>query len=234
MGIKDSEGRLFPCTLCKAGSFASDEYLQKHISNNHSGIEYLCSQCPKSFPNKGGRRMHEQTRHGEKTEKCKECDLMFPTVSKLRQHVKYSHRKVKDKVCDHCGQAFSAKKLLQAHVNRHTNNRPWKCETCNKDFLGRRHLKTHMERHSLAHHCNKCEVQKASLSDLKMHIRKVHDGVKLTCRYGCGVQTWGTGNRGRHERDCELSPIPGAPYSVSTGTASQFILDNYNSSLKNK
>ena len=226
-GIKDKEDCLFPCKLCTSGRFATEEPLQRHMLDCHSGVEYFCSKCPKSFANQNLRRIHEQNIHGEKTEKCEECDMMFATVTKMGHHVRQVHRKVKDKICPHCGEAFFVTSSFHAHVNRHTNTRPWKCETCGKDFLLERHLKSHMDRHTLPYECDQCDVKRGTLSDLKLHKRSAHGGEQLTCRHGCGYQTWGTGNRGRHERDCKLNPIPGAPYSVSNGSATQYILDNY-------
>ena len=230
-GVKIRPGCQFRCSLCTTGNFATIEKLEKHILACHSGLEYLCLQCPKSFANTDLRRIHEQNRHGDKTEKCEACDMMFTTKMTLKHHMKQVHMKVKDKVCTYCGQAFFHSNVFQAHVNRHENNRPWKCEMCGKGFLTQRHKKTHMDRHNLVHKCDQCEEKRGSWTDLQRHMRKMHGGERLTCRYGCGYQSWGAGNRGRHEGDCKLNPLPGAPFSVSTGSASQYILDNYNAKM---
>ena len=134
-------------------------------------------------------------------------------------------------MCPFCGQAFYQIDSFEAHVNRHQNSRPWKCDQCYRDYLTQRQLKIHIETHNPAHQCDKCQSKYGSLNELKRHIRKVHDRIKLTCRHACGYKTWGNGNRNRHEADCKLNPLPGAPHSISNGTASQFVLDNYQSSL---
>jgi KRAB domain-containing zinc finger protein len=179
-------------------------------------------------------RWHEKNRHGEKTKKCEECDLMFTTALTLRQHVRTVHSRVKDKTCPVCGRAFFNGSIFQAHVNRHENNRPWKCERCEKSFLTKNHLNMHTDRHNLAYQCKQCTEKRGSASELNIHTRRVHIGDKLTCRYGCGYQSWQTGNRHRHETDCQLNPIPGAPFSVSSGSASQYTLDIYHAKLQKK
>ena len=233
-GIKIKPHFRFRCTMCIRGNFASEETLQKHILDYHSGVEYQCTQCLKTFARPEQRRLHEQNRHGEKTEKCAECDLMFTTALTLKHHVREVHNKVKDKICSFCGQAFFHDSIFEAHVNGHANNRPWKCERCDKSFLTKRHLKMHTDRHNLPYQCKQCTEKRGCSTELKKHTRRVHGGERLSCRYGCGYQSWQTGNRSRHEADCQLNPIPGAPFSVSSGSASQYTLDIYHARLQNK
>ena len=231
-GKKFSPTCIYRCKLCSKGNFSSEEVLQKHILDNHSGVEYRCSECQKVFANTDARRRHKQTMHGEKTEKCDECDGMFRTNVLLRCHIRIVHNKVKDKICPLCGQEYYNKAVLQTHIDRHENNRQWKCEYCDKRFLTHRAQKSHMDRHNLAYQCSQCEKKKGSTDELNEHTRRVHGGVQLKCRYGCGYHSWGTGNRGRHETNCQLNPIPGAPHSVSIGSASQFVLETYHNRIK--
>ena len=233
-GTKFSPNCIYRCKLCSKGNYASEEVLQKHILDNHSGVEYQCPECQKVFTNNDARRRHEQTMHGEKTKKCDECEGMFRPGVLLKRHVRLVHRKVKDKICPLCGHAYSNKVVLQTHIDRHENNRQWKCEYCDKSFLTQTVQKEHMYRHTRAFQCSQCEEKKGSSDELKEHTRRAHGGVQLKCRYGCGYQSWGTGNRGRHESDCQLNPIHGAPYSVSSGSASQFVLQTYHNRIQNK
>jgi hypothetical protein len=217
------------CPHCtRKGGFQSEEALQRHLKDWHSGAQYLCSQCPKAFTNQMLRHNHEMNIHTEKTIKCDECDKMFVNIGRKNEHIRHVHEKKMDKICPHCGEAFSRIAQYEAHVNRHTNNRPFSCETCGKDFLIEHHLQKHMQRHTRPFSCDNCGQSFGSLGDLKAHTRTVHEGVQIECRHGCGFLSSMRGNRNRHEKACKLNPVPNAPYTVSQGTASQFTLDNYN------
>ena len=225
----------YRCFKCKGneGRYQTEEFLQKHILKFHSGVQYMCSQCPLSFNTPNLRNLHENV-HKEKTIKCDECEKMFSGLYKLNSHIKNVHNFVMDKICPHCGEAFRSTNFesFKSHVNRHTNTRPYACDTCGKDFLGENHLKSHMKRHSRDISCDKCGDLFGGRKELYTHKRKVHEGVQLICRFGCDYQTWGSGNRNRHELSCQLNPMPNAPYTVAIGTANNYIVESYHAKLK--
>ena len=223
----------FPCLQCNK-KYQSEKCLQQHMVTAHSGVQYICSQCPKSFRTTQLRQCHEKKIHAEKTFKCQECDQMFSGQGYLNGHIRKIHVKAKDKICPHCGEAFSSTNItsFNAHVKRHTNDRQYSCETCGKDFLIPSHLKQHMKRHTLPFHCDLCDERKGSMFDMEAHKRQVHGGVQLTCRFKCGWQTWQSGNRNRHERTCQLNPMPNAPYTIAIGTATNYTLETFQAKIK--
>ena len=172
----------FLCPHCKTGKYQKEEHLEQHILENHSGKEYICSQCPMVFLNPQTRRNHEKRNHTEKNIKCDHCDMMFSSQCYKNAHVEMVHIKEPNKICPHCGEGFTDKTVFTAHVNRHLDHRPHACELCGKRYLTERDLKHHIDTHTLPYQCDKCEVRTGSTMLLKDHIRVVHDGVQLQCR----------------------------------------------------
>ena len=172
----------FNCPHCKTGRYQKEELLEQHILENHSGKEYICSQCPMVFYTPQTRSNHEKRNHSEKNIKCDQCDMMFASQSYKNAHVKSVHIKEPNRICPHCGDGFTDKTVYEAHVNRHLDHRPHACDLCGKTFLTERDLKNHINSHTLPFQCDKCEVRTGSPMLLKDHIRVVHEGVQLQCR----------------------------------------------------
>ena len=234
-GFNLQDNYKFKCTECKNGKFATEEGLEKHTADYHSGKEYMCHYCLSTFSNIKKLRMHDKRVHAEKPFKCPDCESEFCAEYYLNKHIEQVHIKPKDKICPHCGEEFdiSQYSTYQAHVNRHKNIRPFSCKTCRKDFLTAAHLKYHMNNHTLPYKCNKCGARKSSSGKLTNHIKQVHhEGDQEKCRFLCGFGTWQIATRGRHEKDCSVNPMPGAPYTVAMGKASSYDLQNYTASLK--
>ena len=228
-------GQDFDCTLCGfgegkygyqygLGKYRSEDALQRHVLKCHSGLVYKCEFCDFTARMPHAKARHVKRHHGAKTLQCDSCYKWFAVSSHLKAHIKSIHQKVKDKKCPHCGEAFQAGRGFTAHVNRHTNNRQFACETCGKSFLVHSHLKEHAKRHTLPYFCDNCELRFGSDTTLKDHRRIEHDQVPIKCRHGCGWTCWQKTSRNRHEKSCGLNPLPGAPYTVSAGTASSLTL----------
>ena len=178
----------FQCKECKIGKYSTEERLQQHMLDDHTGKEYICAQCPVVFASNRARLHHEWKQHGDKTVKCDQCEKMFVSKSCMNAHISKTHTKEKKLICPHCSECFHVYKTYKAHVLRHSDSRQHSCEECGKAFLLKTHLKNHMNSHTLPFKCDQCDVRKGSLGNLKNHIRKVHDGVLVTCRHGCGWQ----------------------------------------------
>ena len=221
------------CKLCASGKYQTEDKLQQHILDDHSGVEYLCDQCPITFSNATLRNGHLSRVHGQKNVKCEQCDMMFFAKGLMKAHLNSVHLKTKKKTCPVCGETFNAYSDTDgfiAHMNRHNNVRPFSCEVCGKDFLSSGALQKHLRAHTRPLQCDQCEQKFSSSTDMRRHVNRIHLGIQHECRHGCGLQTSLESNRGRHEKQCRLNPLPGAPWSVSNGTANRYVLETYNAS----
>ena len=221
----------YPCKLCYYKRAQTEEKLNKHMLENHSGVKYSCGQCSKSFKNKDTQRSHIKTVHGEKTEKCENCEKMFTFKGDLKGHVRQVHTKTKDKICPNCGEAFRLNETFKIHLLRHTGDRQFPCEVCGKSFFTERDIKQHVKIHTMPYKCDKCDKTFGSKNALNEHQLK-HIGIKYECRFNCGMQAWYRRQRSNHEWNCSLNPVPGAPYSVAVGTASNLTLERYNRKME--
>ena len=225
----------YKCNECKKGRYQTEEGLQRHMFDNHSGQRYICSQCPSTFSNRDAVGIHKRVVHGEKLVKCNYCERAYACESYLKAHIEKVHEKTKNTICPHCGESFDLgqTETFKAHVNRHLNIKPFFCETCGKDFLTATHLKYHIRRHTLPYECNTCGARKSYSGDLADHMKQVHHkGEQEKCRFSCGFESWQSATRCVHEKRCSLNPIPGAPYTIAMGKATSYRMELYNASLK--
>ena len=221
----------FPCKLCYYKRAQTEEKLNKHMLENHSGVKYTCTQCAQCFKNKYTRRGHERVVHGEKTKKCDDCGKMFVTERTLKVHIIQVHIKSKDKICPSCGEAFFLVETFKIHLLRHSDDRQFPCEVCGKSFFTKRDIRKHSDTHTMPHECDKCNKSFGSKALLKDHVQVKHDGIKHNCRFHCGMEAWFRRQCINHEKTCSLNPVPGAPYSVAVGTASNLTLERYHERL---
>ena len=221
----------YPCKLCYYKRAQTEEKLNKHMLENHSGIKYQCTQCSKSFKNKDTKRCHIKVVHGEKTERCENCEKMFTFKSDLKLHIRQVHTKTKDKICPDCGEAFFLSETFNIHLLRHNDDRQFPCEVCGKSFFSKRDIKQHIKSHTMPYKCDKCDKIFGSKPALNEHWQLIHDGIKHECRFNCGMKAWYRRQCSNHEKTCNLNPVPGAPYSVAVGTASNLTLERYHQKM---
>jgi len=203
----------FQCQQCKGGKYQSEDRLKNHILQEHSNKEYMCAKCPMVFRRQATLRDHKAKNHEEKTIKCDQCGMMFTKVSYHLAHVKSKHLKIKDKNCPHCGEAFFLYSTFQKHVRRHTDDRPFSCEECGKAYFSERDLVVHKRHHhDQPFPCDLCEKKCPSNAKLQDHKRKIHDGIELNCRFGCGWKSMSKWMITRHEKGCDLNPVPNTPF----------------------
>ena len=150
----------------------------------------------------------------------------------MNAHIRSVHQREKDKICSHCGEAFFLAESFKIHVLRHTDNRQFPCDVCGKCFLTKRDIENHRGSHTLPYKCDKCEKCYATKPALNDHIKMKHEGRKHECRFSCGYANWYKRQCMNDEKTCSLNPVPGAPYSVTVGTASSVTLQRYHDQLK--
>lgn len=117
---------------------------------------------------------------GERKHGCTRCPSRFKLRGDLQRHVKVVHEKKKTFVCATCGKAFGHSGHLNRHERSHRGERRFKCAQCGYDFHQRSHLVSHVEHiHSSSrnrqHECALCKLRVATVSELRRHLRTVHD-----------------------------------------------------------
>lgn len=118
----------------------------------------------------------------DKTQICTICQELFPTVTKLREHRKQSHKN-----CPECSKSFSKYALMIHHRKRaHLNE---KCPDCELVFetinlLTKHRILEHQLEESdfkqIQCHINGCGKLFQRNSNLRRHIKAVHNNIKRT------------------------------------------------------
>lgn len=110
---------------------------------------------------------------------------MFSYLSKfsLANHIRSVHLKKYHKICDLCGESISGKSRFKRHMLEH-EGKPLpmvSCEVCGRRLADMKCLKRHMGSHHPPEgvkpefNCPMCTKLFASPSNVKMHIKVVHE-----------------------------------------------------------
>ncbi|KAI0110362.1 hypothetical protein GGR51DRAFT_88958 [Nemania sp. FL0031] len=160
-------------------SFRKHQTLQRHIRTEHQHKPaFQCNYkaddssliCGQGFDTAGGLRRHQERDHGESRFWCDECATQkdddgnprrvgFPTYALLQAHMKSSHVH-----CMFCGESCKGREDLERHIESDHGSRkpvedrktvPCTWPGCNKTFT--------------------------RTSNLNVHIRSAHEGVRFVC-----------------------------------------------------
>uniref|UniRef100_A0A8C4WV16 Histone H4 transcription factor n=1 Tax=Eptatretus burgeri TaxID=7764 RepID=A0A8C4WV16_EPTBU len=147
------------CPTC-GGMFSNNTKLIDHLRRQTTREHHMfkCSHCSKIFSSE--RILRDHMRHHINHYKCPFCDMTCPAPSALRNHMKF----------------------------RHSTNKPFKCALCDHGCKNQTDLRKHLETHS-AHPVYRCDIAccsftARSLSTVRAHYRKVHQGDSVP-RYKC-------------------------------------------------
>ena len=195
-GGGQERGKKEMCPFC--GEWKTD--LAQHITRAHDERrkeeKEKCHICGKMVFNL---KTHMDWNHAEAglEEKCPYCDMRGPK-NKVRHHIKTRHDEGSHGNCPWCGTfTKSLKRHLQyAQCNIPENERigleKQVCEVCNKELKNKMMLQRHMNAaHGSGqvknHFCDQCDYKSNSKHNLKLHIRRVHEGNyrKEECPYCC-------------------------------------------------
>ena len=186
------------CEHC-GKTFSKQIYLKRHIRNFHEERIFECKQCDLKFPRSGKLKEHVRNVHpsgpmGPKLKyKCdyKECQQSFDLFTEMREHKKLDH--VGDPLnynCEDCGKGYNDKKSYKRHLASMCGKKRFPCNICGKDFGLEPTLKAHIK---TVHDCilnyaceeEGCMKAYASPSLLKIHVNRVHKGIRIFCEL-CG------------------------------------------------
>ena len=89
--------------------YSTEVSLKRHIRYVHSGVQYPCSLCKKTFITQHIKIVHQDQKYN-----CPNCEKTFCTKSGLKQHISSYHEAVRHP-CGHCDKWFTHKGYLKEH-----------------------------------------------------------------------------------------------------------------------
>ncbi|XP_071522044.1 uncharacterized protein [Panulirus ornatus] len=192
MGVEREQ---FMCKICNK-KFSSLTGLKVHVETIHKKAQvYECPECKEIFNQKGNMQNHFRRVHqGDEARKllCDICNKGFICPSDLRKHVERVHLKVRknEVMCEVCGKPFSDSRAMRIHINAvHTKEVQHPCPECKMVFHSLTNMVTHRRRmhggpEGRKNVCEVCGKGFCSPSDLKTHIRVVHENIR---KYVCDI-----------------------------------------------
>jgi len=210
---------LLHCEFCNK-QFILEDSLAYHHDDKHedkkNNVEkpFICQvdSCQKRFQKelflKQHANFHERIpvkktpTSEEESSPCETCGLSIPS-KKMSEHLK-KHGEKSTFTCEDCGKGFVTTAKLKYHrLDKHVK-RELKCpiESCQKVFYRRDILSYHLRAvhtNREQHQCDKCDKCFAHKSDLAVHKKGVHQGLKSFCSF-CEKEFLRTSEKNRHEK----------------------------------
>ncbi|XP_072166196.1 uncharacterized protein [Diadema setosum] len=193
------------CRTCKQTFFSAYMlllHMRGHTGNVHCKLCNAVFMCQGSLP-RHMRQKHSKGNNSPQGDQVAERKQEGRTPE--RKSAKGWTRQLNFR-CPHCGNLHRKEATLKRHIERYhpdkvENPGQFVCEVCGAVRHKAQHLKAHMVCHQVPKHkcphCGKVFVRRLSL---KIHIQKVHEGVrKFHCQY-CGRSMSTQGSLLDHER----------------------------------
>ncbi|KAM4057088.1 C2H2 transcription factor (TFIIIA) [Hirsutella rhossiliensis] len=181
-------------------SFVTGTRLNRHQAVHEGADRFRCSDCGQSFRKKETLHKHVRKEHLDMpAHECPDpsCTEAFGTKSRLKRHFDKLHGEIKF-WCTECGLkaaeegtenrvGFTTEVLLQEHLKKEHQD----CIFCEYKSSSRYELEQHIETHHSGksveerktHACtfDGCSKKFTKKSNLKVHIRTAHQGVRFVC-----------------------------------------------------
>ncbi|XP_068240449.1 zinc finger protein 501-like [Palaemon carinicauda] len=163
-------GIQFRCRECDK-TFSKEVDLEVHHETHTRKKPFKCSVCEKSYSDRSQLKIHQRIHTGEKPFKCGFCDKAFSQRTVLMRH--YRIHTGNTFKCSFCDKAFLQSSNLTKHYRIHTGDKPFKCSVCDKAFCEKSNLAKHYISHTgeKPFKCSVCYKTFSRSNNLKKHSR---------------------------------------------------------------
>ena len=190
------EGKKFSCDKCDFVTGYSS-YFRNHVKEKHEGVRHYCDQCDFQTGNLSYLKVHKQSKHEGRIFSCEKCDFKTKWQAELRKHIKGRHdikiiqeikspKEIEESLADQNGVGVKSKEAIDINI---TDFMKIEMKDENGDiidfkFLTEKEVGAIKNKGSLkCLQCNQCSFTTGHRSNLRIHIKSVHEGFVHKCQY---------------------------------------------------
>ena len=198
--IKFSRKKTQLCSLC---DFRTNSFhrLENHNKRKHKQeSSKTCESCGEEIrqslmPN------HQLYKHGKRNFPCDKCYKRYFRRCDLENHIEGEHSDETFQ-CPHCNaQPFTRKRRLEVHIKLHHEEHTVICAKCPFTTSENHYLMMHEKsKHTDKVDwplCDQCDYRHWDKNQVKLHITKAHNGVRISCQL-CAASFTQRGNMISH------------------------------------